>query len=290
MRALIIGASGQVGAALVSTLRERGHDAQGTHGAHPAPGLVPLDLNDHDAVEHMIAEVTPDWIFCPAGLSHVDYCEEHPEEALALNHDGPRVAARAAGKAGAGFVFYSSDYVFNGVGGPFGEDDPPRPLSIYGRSKWEGERAVMIACRRAIVIRTSVVYGSERQEKNFVYQLIRAFRENRPYRPAVDQRVSPSYNPDVAAASVELAERDLLGLWHVAGPETLDRYAFALLVCREFGLDSSRLAPVKTAELKQAAPRPLNGGLRVGKAQVALRTPLRPPAEGLAEMHRRLGG
>ena len=290
MRALIIGASGQVGAALLSTLRERGHDTQGTHGAHPAPGLVPLDLNDHDAVEHMIAEVTPDWIFCPAGLSHVDYCEEHPEEALALNHDGPRVAARAAGKAGAGFVFYSSDYVFNGVGGPFGEDDSPRPLSIYGRSKWEGERAVLIACRRAIVIRTSVVYGSERQEKNFVYQLIRAFRENRPYRPAVDQRVSPSYNPDVAAASVELAERDLLGLWHVAGPETLDRYAFALLVCREFGLDSSRLAPVKTAELKQAAPRPLNGGLRVGKAQVALRTPLRPPAEGLAEMHRRLGG
>lgn len=290
MRALIIGASGQVGAALLSTLRERGHDAQGTHGAHPAPGLVPLDLNDHDAVEHMIAEVTPDWVFCPAGLSHVDYCEEHPEEALALNHDGPRVAARAAGKAGAGFVFYSSDYVFDGVGGPFGEDDPPRPLSIYGRSKWEGERAVMIACRRAIVIRTSVVYGSERQEKNFVYQLIRAFRENRRYRPAVDQRVSPSYNPDVAAASVELAERDLLGLWHVAGPETLDRYAFALLVCREFGLDSSRLAPVKTAELKQAAPRPLNGGLRVGKAQAALRTPLRPPAEGLAEMHRRLGG
>lgn len=290
MRALIIGASGQVGAALLSTLRERGHDAQGTHGAHPAPGLVPLDLNDHDAVEHMIAEVTPDWVFCPAGLSHVDYCEEHPEEALALNHDGPRVAARAAGKAGAGFVFYSSDYVFNGVGGPFGEDDPPRPLSIYGKSKWEGERAVLIACRRAIVIRTSVVYGSERQEKNFVYQLIRAFRENRPYRPAVDQRVSPSYNPDVAAASVELAERDLLGLWHVAGPETLDRYAFALLVCREFGLDSSRLAPVKTAELKQAAPRPLNGGLRVGKAQAALRAPLRPPAEGLAEMHRRLGG
>ncbi len=290
MRALVIGASGQVGASLLSVLRARGHQGQGTHGTHPVPGLAPLDLTDHAAVERLIASSRLDWIFCPAGLSHVDYCEDHADEALAINRDGVRAAARAAEATGAGFVFYSSDYVFDGVGGPFSENDAPRPLSVYGRSKWEGEQAVMAACRRAIVIRTSVVYGPEGQEKNFVYQLIRACRAGQSFRPAVDQRASPSYNPDVAAASVELAERELLGLWHVAGPETLDRYAFALLVCREFALDGSKLTPVKTAELKQKAARPLDGGLDVRKAQAALRTPLRGPAEGLAAMHREIGG
>jgi len=288
MRALVIGASGQVGAALMTTLRARGHEARGTSGHHATPGLDPLDLTDHPAVARAIAAARPDWVFCPAGLSHVDYCEDHADEALAINRDGPEAAARAAESAGAGLVYYSTDYVFDGVAGPFGEDDTPRPLSVYGRSKHEGERAVTAACRRAVIIRTSVVYGPERQEKNFVYQLLRACREGRGFRPAIDQRASPSYNPDVAAASVELCERGLLGLWHVAGPEVLDRYAFALLVCKEFGLDASRLTAVTTAALGQKAPRPLAGGLKVAKAQAQLRTRLRPPAEGLAAMREAL--
>jgi dTDP-4-dehydrorhamnose reductase len=284
MRALVIGASGQVGAALLTVLRSRGHEARGTYGHHAAPDLDHLDLADHAAVERAVAAARPDWVFCPAGLSHVDYCEDHVDEAMAANRDGPAAAARAAEGAGAGFVFFSSDYVFDGVAGPFGEDDPPRPRSVYGRSKHEGERAIEIACRRAVVIRTSVVYGPERQEKNSVYQLIRACREGKGFRLAVDQRTSPSYNPDVAAASLELCERGLAGLWHIAGPEVLDRYAFALLICKEFGLDASRLTAVPTAALGQKAPRPLDGGLKVAKAQAHLTTKLRSPAEGLRAM------
>ena len=126
--------------------------------------------------------------------------------------------------------------------------------------------------------------GPERQEKNFVYQLIRACREGRGFRLAADQRASPSYNPDVAAASVELCERGLAGLWHIAGPEVLDRYAFALLVCKEFGLDAYRLTAITTAALAQKAFRPLDGGLTVTKAKAQLKTRLRPPAEGLHSM------
>ena len=284
MRALVIGASGQVGAALLSALRARGHEARGTYGHHAAPGLEPLDLADHAAVARVVTNARPDWVFCPAGLSHVDYCEDHVHEAFAANRDGPAAAARAADATGAGFVFYSSDYVFDGVTGPFGESDTPRPLSVYGRSKHEGERAVQADCRRAVVIRTSVVYGPERQEKNFVYQLIRASREGRGFQLASDQRASPSYNPDVAAASVELCERGLTGLWHIAGPEVLDRSAFARLICTEFGLDASRLTSTTTAALAQKAVRPLDGGLKVGKAQAELKTRLRSPAEGLHAM------
>ena len=108
MRALVIGASGQVGAALLRALRARGHEAIGTWAHHAYPGLVPLDLADGAALERLLADGRPDWVLCPAALSHVDYCEEHPDEAFAVNVHAPLAAARAAARAGAGFVDYSA--------------------------------------------------------------------------------------------------------------------------------------------------------------------------------------
>ena len=288
MRALVIGASGQVGAALLRALAARGHAAVGTWAHHAYPGLVPLDFTDPGAVERLIGEARPDWVVCPAALSHVDYCEDHPDEAFVANLHAPVTAAKAADRVGAGFVYYSSDYVFDGIGGPYAEEAPPRPLGVYGRSKWEGEQAVLGALERSLVIRTSVVYGPEPQEKNFAYQLIRACRGGQGFRPAVDQRASPSYNEDVATATIECCEREQRGIWHLAGADVLDRMAFAHLVCRVFDLDGSRLTPVTTAELKQKAGRPLDGGLRITKAQAQLRTLLRGAEAGLRAMREAL--
>ena len=290
MRALVVGASGQVGGALLDVLRQRRHDAIGTYAHHPVEGATPLDILDPAAVEQAVTDARPDWIFCPAALSHVDYCEDHADEAFAINRDAPLRLARAGQRVGAGFVFYSSDYVFDGHRGPFTEDDTPRPLGVYGRSKLEAEQALLASVRRVLVLRTSVVYGPERQEKNFAYQLIRACRAGQTFRPAVDQRASPTYNRDLAAASVELVERGLAGLYHVAGSATLDRYAFALLVCDVFGLDRSHLVPVKTSELSQKTGRPLDGGLSVARAQALLATPLRGPEAGLRAMREAIGG
>ena len=111
-----------------------------------------------------------------------------------------------------------------------------------------------------------------------------ACRSGKGFRPAVDQRASPSYNPDVAAATVECCERELYGTWHLAGADVLDRMAYALLICRAFDLDASTLTPATTAQLGQKAARPLNGGLRIGKAQAQLRTPLRGVEAGLRAM------
>ncbi|HEX7785840.1 MAG TPA: SDR family oxidoreductase [Methylomirabilota bacterium] len=290
MRALVIGASGQVGAALLHALRARGHHAVGTWAHHERPGLVPLDFTDPGAVERAIGETRPDWVLCPAALSHVDYCEEHPDEAVAVNVRAPVAAAKAAARAGAGFVYYSSDYVFDGLGGPYAEDAPPRPLGVYGRSKQEGEQAVLAALDRALVVRTSVVYGPEHQEKNFVYQIIRACRGGAGFRPAVDQRASPSYNADVATATVECCERGERGIWHLAGADTIDRMAFARLICHVFDLDGSRLTPSLTSELKQKAARPLDGGLSITKARTLLKTPLRGAEDGLRAMRTALSG
>jgi dTDP-4-dehydrorhamnose reductase len=290
VRALVIGGSGQVGGALMQALRARGHEATGTYGQHPTDGLVQLDILDAAAVSRAIDGARPDWVLFPAGLTFVDYCEEHPDEAFAINRDAPLAAARVSAAAGAGFVFYSTEYVFDGERGPYAESDAARPLSVYGRSKWEAERAILAEAARAVVIRTTVVYGPDRQEKNFVYQLIRNCRNGQPMRIPSDQISSPTLNIDLARATVELCERDLRGVYHLAGDDVLDRFAFAQIACTTFGLDPSKLTPVTTASLRQKAVRPLKAGLLVSKAQRELATPLRPAEAGLVAMRAALEG
>lgn len=284
----MIGASGQVGSALATRLRERGHAVVGTHGRVALPWTVPLDFTDVEATARLVDSSAPDWVFCPAGLTHVDRCEDHREEAFRVNRDAPAATARAAARCGAGFVYYSSEYVFDGASGPYAEDEPVHPVSVYGESKLAGEGAVREANPRAVVIRTTVVYGPEPQGKNFVYQLLRRLRAGERMRVPADQVSSPTYNADLAAASVELAERDLVGLVHVAGASILDRFAFARLACEVFGLDGRLLEPVATADLHQRARRPLCAGLRIDRARELLATPLRPASEGLRAMRRAL--
>jgi len=138
-------------------------------------------------------------------------------------------------------------------------------------------------------VRTTVVYGPEPQGKNFVYQLLRRGRAGERMRVPDDQVSSPTCNVDLAAASVELAERGIGGVYHVAGPEVLDRHAFARLACREFGLDEAMLTPVATAALGQRARRPLRAGLRIDRARAVLAAPLRGPEEGLRAMREAIG-
>ncbi len=289
MRTLVIGASGQVGAALVNALTARSHAVTGTYATVPVDGATRLDLRDDQAIESLIRTVAPDWIFCPGGLTLVDWSEDHPDAAFRINTTGPLIAARAGSARGAGFVYYSSEYVFDGEGGPYGEEDPPQPLSVYGKTKLEAERALLSEIPRALVIRTTVVYGPERQQKNFVYQLLRRCRSGEAMQVPEDQLSSPTYNRDLAAASVALAEREALGLFHVAGAEVLSRYAFAGVACQVFDLDASRVEPVSTASLKQRAARPLRAGLRIEKVQRVLGTRLLRSAEaGLRAMREAL--
>jgi dTDP-4-dehydrorhamnose reductase len=289
VRALVVGGSGQVGAALARALTVRGHSVVATHHRVPQPGTRPLDLLDAAAVSALIGEVAPDVVFCPAGLTHVDACEDHPEEARRANAEAPAAAARAAAARGARFVFFSTEYVFDGAAGPYAEDAPVRPLSVYGRSKLQGEHAVLSADPRALVVRTAAVYGPEPQGKNFVYQVLRRAAVGEAVRVPSDQRSTPTYNEDLAEAVVALVERGVGGVVHVAGPTVLDRHAFARLVCEVFGLPAGCLVPVPTAELGQRAPRPLRAGLRIDRCRGLLGVEPRDPAAGLIAMREALG-
>jgi dTDP-4-dehydrorhamnose reductase len=277
MTALVIGASGQVGGALMQALRDACEAVVGTSWTHAQPQLRALDVRDAAAVRRCVQETAPHVVYVPASLTNVDYCELHPEESFASNVAGVQHLAAC----GVRLVYFSSDYVFAGDHGPYRETDAVGPLCVYGRHKLLAEAA---AGADALIIRTTVVYGPEVQGKNFIYRLRSMLGEGKSLTVPVDQIGSPTYGPNLARAAVALQRRGATGVYHVAGPQRISRYEFAREAATVFGLDPSLIRSVTTAELQQPAARPLDAGMISDKAQAELSFPLISCGEGLRLM------
>ncbi|MFO0891562.1 MAG: SDR family oxidoreductase [Isosphaeraceae bacterium] len=289
LRCVVIGGSGQIGGWLLRGLAARGHRAFGTYSTVPMPGLSRLDASERAEAAAAIERQAPDVVFYPAGFTWVDGCERDPGQAVAANLEQPLNLAAAARRVGARFVYFSTDYVFDGRDGPYAEDAPTSPLSAYGRAKRDAELAIQDELgARQLTVRTSWVFGPERQGKNFAYQLLKGLAEGRPTVCPEDQVSSPSYGPDVAAAVVRLVEEGHHGLFHVAGPEVMDRVAFARAIARGFGMDPGLIEGRPTAELGQGAPRPLRGGLLTPRLDAIAPGMMRPLDEALDDFRRRL--
>jgi len=268
---LLVGASGQVGGQIYRLLPPKRTLITGRTGS---PTEIPLDLaalSTSADTEHLLAGHEISAIYCIAGMTAVDLCEEQPEVAQAINCTGPLRLAEAASCRSIPFVFFSTEYVFDGIDGPYNEDSLTNPLSVYGRSKRDGEQAVLDAYLRALVIRTTVVYGPDRprfkggKQNNYLYSVVRNLTHGTSMRVPIDQISTPSYNCDVARVTVDLVARGATGIYHVCGPEMFGRLEFAHSIAAEWGLDASLLHGVSTASLKQKAARPLNAGLLTDK-------------------------
>ena len=265
IRALVIGASGLVGGAFFTALRERGHDVAGTYGSRPRPGLAPLDFKQHLNLEPVVSG--RHLVVLASALTHVDYCETHPEEARARNVDDVRRVAEACSGAGAALLSFSSDYVFDGSAGPYAEDAPVRPLSVYGKTKLAGEE-VVAALPRALVIRITNAFDVGYDDRNFVHRCVTHLRERKPLVVPSDQWATPCYATWLARQAVTLLERgailapDSPRLLHAGCDDLVSRGELARRVARQLGADPGIIEERPTAVLAQPAPRPLHGGLR----------------------------
>jgi len=263
-RALVIGASGQVGRSVAASFAARGWEVVGTGNSRAGGGLRALDLLDRKALRPLVEEIRPQVCVLSAAMTNVDGCEAAPEKAHGANVVAPTLLAEACRDVGAQVIFLSTEYVFDGLAGPYGEGDRPRPISVYGATKLEGEQRVLSIHPDNLSVRTTVVYGWHPADKNFVMQLIGRLEAGERMRVPADQYSSPTYAPDLAEAIASLAGRTS-GILNVVGPETVGRYELARQAARVLGLDDRLLDPVTTAELKQAAPRPLRAGLTIGR-------------------------
>ena len=202
------GAEGLLGTALAADARSRGHEVI-------ALGHAALDVTDARAVREAAEAVRPDAVVHCAAYTAVDRAEAEPERARAVNRDGTRHVAEAAQQVGATLVYVSTDYVFDGQKrSPYLPDDPPRPLSVYGRTKLEGEEAARRAGGESLIVRTSWLYGPR---SGFVPAILRRAREGQALRVVDDQRGRPTWAPHAASAILDLLESGARGVWNVAG-------------------------------------------------------------------------
>jgi dTDP-4-dehydrorhamnose reductase len=199
-------------------------------------------------------------------MTDVDGCERDPAGAWQANVVAAEAVARGCRDSGSHLVHLSTEYVFDGRCGPYGEEDPVHPLSVYGRTKLESELVVRQLCPQALIARTTVLYGQAPSVRpNFVTWLLSELQDGRVVRVVDDQIGSPTLADNLAEMCYALACRRATGVYNTVGADCLDRHAFARLVAEVFGLDPALLQPVSTASLHQAAPRPLRAGLRMDK-------------------------
>ncbi len=272
MRAVVLGAEGQLGRALVRQLGAR---------CVLAGGRAQLDVCDAHALERALRETRPDVIFNAAAYNAVDRAESEPESAFAVNAVAPARLARAARELDALVVHVSSDYVFDGRSrSAYVEDACPAPLSVYGVSKLAGELSVLASQARHLIARTSGVFGvggSRAKGGSFVERMLARAREGQALRVVDDQVFAPTYAPDLAAALVTLAEQGARGLAHVANAGACSWHELASTALELAG-DSRPIARARAAELGLAARRPAHSVLANTRADVPT---LRPWREAL---------
>ncbi len=233
MRILLTGTSGQVGGALFRLLRAQ-HEIL-------APRRKELDLSQPGEIAVALDHFRPELIINPAAYTVVDQAEDEPDLAMLVNAEAPAELARWAARNNAPLIHFSTDYVFDGSGEtPWREVDFCRPLSSYGRSKWEGEKAIQVSGASHLIIRTSWVYAA--QGTNFLRTMARLAREREELRVVADQFGAPTSAPSIAEAVLAMlarrtSARELAadfaaaqGLVHLANSGTTSWHGFACAI------------------------------------------------------------
>ncbi len=279
MKILLFGRGGQVGWELQRSLAVLGDLVALDFDPAANPDGLCGDFSNLSGLAETVRRVAPDVIVNAAAHTAVDKAESEPDVARVLNALAPGVLADEARKLSAWLVHYSTDYVFDGSGNrPWSEDDAKAPLSVYGQTKLEGERAVA-SCPRHLTFRTSWVYAA--RGGNFAKTMLRLAGEREALTVIDDQIGAPTSAEllaDVTAHALRaaIARPELAGTYHcVAGGETSwHAYAcFVLAQARALGwtlkAGPEQVAPIKTASYPTPARRPLNSRLSTAKLQSA---------------------
>lgn len=221
-----------------------------------------LDIGDQELVKQTLLAEKPEVVINCAAWTDVDACEMDRERAYAANARGPENLANASRESGALLVTISTDYVFDGrKPGFYTQRDQPRPESVYGMSKLEGERRAQLALARAIVVRTGFVFGPG--GSNFLSTIVSRARRGEKLKAIRDSFGTPTYAWDLAARLRELAQRDLPGTFHVVNAGNGASYEeFALQALDLGGFATTEIESIEVDALHRPAPRPRNSRLK----------------------------
>ncbi|MFH0823167.1 MAG: dTDP-4-dehydrorhamnose reductase [Pseudomonadota bacterium] len=275
-RYLVIGAKGMLGTDLLGILHDKRADAAGMD-------VEEIDIREWASVQGAVKGINPDIVINCAALTNVDWCEANSEEAFAVNASGSANIARVCREIGAYLLHISTDYVFDGMkAAPYLEDDPVRPISVYGRSKSEGEAEVRaILPERHCIARTQWLYGIH--GKNFVETILGLAASKDVLRVVDDQRGSPTYAADLAEAILALCNANAVGTFHVTNSGDATWWEFAVAAVNEAGLSHVKVEPITTDQMPRPAPRPKNAVLDGSRFKQVTGLTMRPWRAALSD-------
>lgn len=273
MNILLIGAQGQVGWELARRLPDLGQVT--------ATDRATLDLASPDAIRRVVRDARPEVIVNAAAHTAVDKAESEPELAMQVNAAAPGILAEEALRSGSLLVHYSTDYVFDGEKpGAYVETDPPNPVSVYGRSKLAGERAIAASGCRHLILRTCWVYGP--RGRNFLLTILKAARERPELKVVDDQFGAPTSSAAIAEAT-KLAIGRGEGTYHLSAAGRASWHGFAQAIVEGAGLKTP-VRPIPSSDYPTPARRPRNSVLDNSKLKKDFGIVLPDWREGLREV------
>lgn len=295
MKILLLGKNGQVGWELQRSLSPLGEvvalDRQGD-------GELCGDLSQLDALASTVRLLAPDVIVNAAAYTAVDKAEGDPQAAALINAQAPALLAREAARLGAWLIHYSTDYVYDGSGDqPRQETAATGPLSVYGRTKLEGEQAIEASGAQAVILRTSWVYAA--RGNNFAKTMLRLAQERDALSVVADQFGAPTGADLIADVTAHVvrqvfnqpANAHLAGIYHLAASGETCWHAYAQLVlqdalCRGISLkvNADQVSAINTDAYPVPAPRPRNSRLALGKLESAFKLKMPPWQQGVKRM------
>jgi dTDP-4-dehydrorhamnose reductase len=266
-RILVTGASGLVGSYFCRLLQEFDAYFLNHSGVVSEKSLV-ANLSDGESFLRTLKAIRPDIIVHLAAMTNVDKCEVEKEEADRVNHIPLKYLSRYLDENNSCFALYvSTDYIFDGLSGSYNESDVPMPVNWYGTTKLHGETEISLSrSTNWCIARTSTPYGIHDKKESFPLFVIKNLSSGKEVAAVTDQITSPTHTGNLANMLLEILERKMTGIIHVAGGSKLSRYEQAVMIARIFGLDDTLIKPVAIKDIKWKAPRPQNSSLSISKA------------------------
>jgi dTDP-4-dehydrorhamnose reductase len=295
MKILITGANGLLGQHLVKLLLDTtAHDIIATSKGEPRFILqdsrlhyYTLDIRDAMEINMLFEKLQPDTIVHCAALTQADECELNPIKAWEINVTATRFIADAAKKINAFLIFISTDFVFDGINGPYKETDTVNPVSYYGSTKVAAEKAVAESGLQYANVRTCLLYGNILfgTRSNVVSWVKENLEQGKKIKVVTDQWRTPTYVEDLAKGILLIAEKKATGLFHISGADFLTPYDMAMATTAYLQLDKLLIEKTDASAFTQAAKRPARTGFIIDKAKLQLGYAPLSFKEGLKKMY-----
>ncbi len=297
-RVLVTGANGLLGQELVHQMSSRpDYDVLATAREDEPKfsggscGYVSLDITDEKEVSSVFQDFSPDVVVNCAALTEVDRCESERKACWQVNADAVNTLAKQCLTSGSRIVQVSTDFIFDGLEGPYKESDRPNPLSYYGRSKLAGENAARRAgMEHWAIARTVLVFGAGEKlsRSNFVLWVIDQLSQGKSIRVVTDQWRTPTYAPDLAQGIERIVRFQKQGVYHISGRELFSIHELAIAVAESFDLDRELIVTTYGSEFTQPAIRPPRTGFLILKAETELGYKPHSLQDALQDLSRRL--